>query len=110
MFQQGSEAYWRIIGVLQVVVSSYEAASSIIIEFDMDNSIFGLPREFVVASAGKQPVTTVDSMNYLTCPLKNKASNMTFCILVTDVVEGYSKLFSCWAFDLMLLKILTDTW
>lgn len=37
----------------QVVVSSYEAASSIIIEFDMDNSIFGLPREFVVASAGK---------------------------------------------------------
>lgn len=39
--------------VLQVVVSSYEAASTIIIEFDMDNSIFGLPREFVVASAGK---------------------------------------------------------
>lgn len=39
--------------MLQVVVSSYEAASSIIIEFDMDNSIFGLPREFVVASAGK---------------------------------------------------------
>lgn len=39
--------------VLQVVVSSYEAASSIIIEFDMDNSVFGLPREFVVASAGK---------------------------------------------------------
>lgn len=38
--------------VLQVVVSS-EAASTIIIEFDMDNSIFGLPREFVVASAGK---------------------------------------------------------
>lgn len=39
--------------VLQVVVSSYEAANSIIIVFDMDNSIFGLPREFVVASAGK---------------------------------------------------------
>lgn len=37
----------------QVVVSSYEAAVSIIIEFDMDNSIFGLPREFVVASAGE---------------------------------------------------------
>ncbi|XP_054650136.1 carboxypeptidase D isoform X2 [Dunckerocampus dactyliophorus] len=35
----------------EVVVSSYEAASSIVIEFDMDNSIFGLPREFVVASA-----------------------------------------------------------
>ncbi|XP_019943891.2 carboxypeptidase D [Paralichthys olivaceus] len=35
----------------EVVVSHYKAASSIIIEFDMDNSIFGLPREFVVASA-----------------------------------------------------------
>lgn len=39
--------------VLQVVVSSYEAANSLIIEFDMDNNIFGLPREFVVASAGE---------------------------------------------------------
>lgn len=39
--------------VSQVVVSSYEAASSVLIEFDMDNSIFGLPREFVVASAGR---------------------------------------------------------
>lgn len=35
------------------MVSSFEAANSIIIEFDMDNNIFGLPREFVVASAGK---------------------------------------------------------
>lgn len=35
------------------MVSIYEAATSITIEFDMDNSIFGLPREFVVASAGK---------------------------------------------------------
>ncbi|XP_062872508.1 carboxypeptidase D [Trichomycterus rosablanca] len=35
----------------KVIVSSYEAASSIIIEFDMDNRIFGLPRELVVASA-----------------------------------------------------------
>lgn len=34
-------------------MSIYEAATSITIEFDMDNSIFGLPREFVVASAGK---------------------------------------------------------
>lgn len=44
--------YGLCFAVLQVVVSS-EAASTIIIEFDMDNSIFGLPREFVVASAGK---------------------------------------------------------
>ncbi|KAK3560968.1 hypothetical protein QTP86_023158 [Hemibagrus guttatus] len=35
----------------KVIVSSYEAAISIIIEFDMDNRIFGLPRELVVASA-----------------------------------------------------------
>lgn len=34
-------------------MSSYEAASFIVIEFDMDNRVFGLPREFVVASAGK---------------------------------------------------------
>ncbi|KAG7321908.1 hypothetical protein KOW79_014766 [Hemibagrus wyckioides] len=35
----------------KVIVSSYEAAVSIVIEFDMDNRIFGLPRELVVASA-----------------------------------------------------------
>ena len=36
-----------------MVVSSYEAAVSINIEFDTDNHIFGLPREFVVATAGE---------------------------------------------------------
>lgn len=35
-------------------MSPFEAASSIIIEFDMENDIFGLPRELVVASAGMQ--------------------------------------------------------
>ncbi|XP_029026026.1 carboxypeptidase D isoform X2 [Betta splendens] len=35
----------------EVVVSVFEAATLVTIEFDMDNSIFGLPREFVVASA-----------------------------------------------------------
>lgn len=39
--------------VFQVVVSSYEAANSIIIELDMDNSLFGFPRELVVAGVGK---------------------------------------------------------
>lgn len=39
--------------LLQVMVTSYEAAIPIIIEFDMDNRIFGLPRELVVASAGE---------------------------------------------------------
>ncbi|KAK1158328.1 hypothetical protein AOXY_G23196 [Acipenser oxyrinchus oxyrinchus] len=36
----------------EVFVSSYEAARSITIEFETDNRIFGLPREFVVATAG----------------------------------------------------------
>lgn len=44
----------------QVTVSPFEAASSIIIEFDMENDIFGLPRELVVASAGRQ----VKSLKY----------------------------------------------
>ncbi|TSN39321.1 Carboxypeptidase D [Bagarius yarrelli] len=35
----------------KVIVSSYEAAIPIVIEFDADNRIFGLPRELVVASA-----------------------------------------------------------
>ncbi|XP_076831943.1 carboxypeptidase D [Brachyhypopomus gauderio] len=35
----------------EVIVLPNEAARSILIEFDMDNSIFGLPRELVVASA-----------------------------------------------------------
>ncbi|KAM9468797.1 carboxypeptidase D [Clarias gariepinus] len=35
----------------KVIVLSYEAATSIAIEFDMDNRIFGLPRELVVATA-----------------------------------------------------------
>lgn len=38
---------------MKVVVSFYEAANTVIIEFDMDNSILGLPRPFVVASAGE---------------------------------------------------------
>lgn len=37
----------------QVVVFANEPASTVIIEFDTNNSIFGLPRQFVVASAGK---------------------------------------------------------
>lgn len=51
----------------EVVVSSYEAASSIIIEFDMDNRIFGLPREFVVATAGKHEEKWVLWRCYLLC-------------------------------------------
>lgn len=39
--------------LFQVVVSFYEAANNIIIELDMDNSLFGFPREWVVAGVGK---------------------------------------------------------
>lgn len=35
----------------EVVVRSHEAASSVVIELDLDNSMFGLQREFVVACA-----------------------------------------------------------
>lgn len=59
----------------QVVVSSYEAASSIIIEFDMDNNIFGLPREFVVASAGKRYNEMASCCQYVRCV------GQSFCIL-----------------------------
>lgn len=41
--------------VSQVLVFPNEPASTVVIEFDTNNSIFGLPRQFVVASAGKQP-------------------------------------------------------
>ncbi|KAG2459522.1 CBPD Carboxypeptidase, partial [Polypterus senegalus] len=36
----------------EVFVSLYEAATSIVIEFDLDNRVFGFPREFVIAVAG----------------------------------------------------------
>lgn len=39
--------------VFQVPVASDEAANNIIIELDLDNSLFGFPRELVVAGAGK---------------------------------------------------------
>lgn len=39
--------------VFQVTVSFYETAKNIIIELDMDNSLFGFPRELVVAGVGK---------------------------------------------------------
>lgn len=46
--------------VFQVVVSSYEAANSIIIELDMDNSLFGFPRELVVAGVGKNETLIIE--------------------------------------------------
>ncbi|XP_071756734.1 carboxypeptidase D isoform X1 [Centroberyx gerrardi] len=58
----------------EVVVSSYEAASSIIIEFDMDNSIFGLPREFVVATAAASMTALVVTACIIWCVCSAKSN------------------------------------
>ncbi|KAG7282523.1 hypothetical protein CRUP_020238 [Coryphaenoides rupestris] len=58
----------------EVVVSSYEAASSIIIEFDMDNSIFGLPREFVVAAAAASMTALVVTACIIWCVCSAKSN------------------------------------
>ncbi|XP_028274597.1 carboxypeptidase D [Parambassis ranga] len=58
----------------KVVVSSYEASSFIIIEFDMDNSIFGLPREFVVASAAASMTALVVTACIIWCVCAAKSN------------------------------------
>ncbi|CAN9511599.1 unnamed protein product [Ophioblennius macclurei] len=58
----------------KVVVSSYEAASSIVIEFDMDNSILGLPREFVVASAAASMTALVVTACIIWCVCAAKSN------------------------------------
>ncbi|XP_041734197.2 carboxypeptidase D [Coregonus clupeaformis] len=58
----------------EVVVSSYEAASSIIIEFDMDNRIFGLPQEFVVATAAASMTALVVTACIIWCVCSAKSN------------------------------------
>ncbi|XP_069545682.1 carboxypeptidase D [Brachyistius frenatus] len=58
----------------KVMVSSDEAASTIIIEFDMDNSIFGLPREFVVASAAASMTALVVTACIIWCVCAAKSN------------------------------------
>ncbi|XP_061575270.1 carboxypeptidase D [Cololabis saira] len=58
----------------KVPVSSYEAASPIIIELDMDNSIFGLPREFVVASAAASMTALVVTACIIWCVCAAKSN------------------------------------
>lgn len=48
---------WGFSFVFQVVVTPYEAATNVLIELDLDNSLFGFPRELVVAGAGKNGQT-----------------------------------------------------
>ncbi|KAM6945975.1 carboxypeptidase D [Aplochiton taeniatus] len=58
----------------EVVVSSYEAATSIVIEFDMDNRIFGLPREFVVATAAASMTALVVTACIIWCVCSAKSN------------------------------------
>lgn len=58
----------------KVVVSSFEAANSIVIEFDMDNSLFGLPREFVVASAAASMTALVVTACIIWCVCAAKSN------------------------------------
>uniref|UniRef100_A0A3P8ZNA0 Peptidase M14 domain-containing protein n=1 Tax=Esox lucius TaxID=8010 RepID=A0A3P8ZNA0_ESOLU len=57
----------------EVVVSAYEAASYIVIEFDMDNRIFGLPREFVVATAAASMTALVVTACIIWCVCSAKS-------------------------------------
>ncbi|KAJ8392156.1 hypothetical protein AAFF_G00079620, partial [Aldrovandia affinis] len=65
----GYQQQWQ-----EVFVSSYEAASSIIIEFDMDNRIFGLPREFVVATAAASMTALVITACIIWCVCSAKSN------------------------------------
>ncbi|XP_076027482.1 carboxypeptidase D [Genypterus blacodes] len=58
----------------EVLVSAYEAANFIIIEFDMDNSIFGLPREFVVATAAASMTALVLTACIIWCVCSAKSN------------------------------------
>lgn len=59
----------------EIVVTQYESAGFIIIEFDMDNSIFGLPREFVVASAAATMTALVVTACIIWCVCAAKSNH-----------------------------------
>ncbi|KAI7800654.1 carboxypeptidase D [Triplophysa rosa] len=58
----------------KVSVSQFEAASTIIIEFDMENNIFGLPRELVVASAAAAMTALVITACIIWCVCSAKSN------------------------------------
>lgn len=58
----------------KVVVSPNEPASTVIIEFDTNNSIFGLPRQFVVASAAATMTALVVTACIIWCVCAAKSS------------------------------------
>ncbi|KAM9734172.1 carboxypeptidase D [Menidia menidia] len=59
---------------LKFTVSSYEAAGSVDFEFDMDNTIFGLPREFVVATAAASMTALVVTACIIWCVCAAKSN------------------------------------
>uniref|UniRef100_A0A8C5BHP1 Carboxypeptidase D, a n=1 Tax=Gadus morhua TaxID=8049 RepID=A0A8C5BHP1_GADMO len=58
----------------KVVVSSHEAASVVIISLNMDNRIFGLPREFVVAAAAASMTALVLTACIIWCVCSAKSN------------------------------------
>ncbi|XP_063061672.1 carboxypeptidase D isoform X2 [Engraulis encrasicolus] len=58
----------------EVIVSAYQAAMSIVIEFDMDNRIFGLPREFVVATAAASMTALIVTACIIWCVCSAKSN------------------------------------
>ncbi|XP_052472781.1 carboxypeptidase D [Carassius gibelio] len=58
----------------KVSVSPFEAASSLIIEFDMENDIFGLPRELVVASAAAAMTALIVTACIIWCVCSAKSN------------------------------------
>uniref|UniRef100_A0A1A8FK58 Carboxypeptidase D, a n=1 Tax=Nothobranchius korthausae TaxID=1143690 RepID=A0A1A8FK58_9TELE len=59
----------------KVVVSPYKAANSVFISFDLDNNIFGLPREFVVASAAASMTALVMTACIIWCVCAAKSNS-----------------------------------
>lgn len=70
--------------VFQVPVASDEAANNIIIELDLDNSLFGFPRELVVAGAGKSLKYCCWSFYIV---VEARASNLLFCWLLKKKLD-----------------------
>ncbi|CAL8345725.1 unnamed protein product [Arctogadus glacialis] len=58
----------------KVVVSSHEAASVVLISLNMDNRIFGLPREFVVAAAAASMTALVLTACIIWCVCSAKSN------------------------------------
>ncbi|XP_027855156.1 carboxypeptidase D [Xiphophorus couchianus] len=61
--------------VFQVVVTSHEAAAFVLIEFDVDNSIFGFQREFVVACAAASMTALVLTACIIWCMCSAKSDH-----------------------------------